>query len=246
MKIFPIKLLTSLALALLGFLGTSASAQILSYTATGTNQGEGSVTWGYAGREIGFTMGATSYSLTSVTLPLAFASTTTGTGFTLALYGYSTAAGSQSSNTPVTTTLFTSQAFTLNNSSSSSPNYTSYTFIPTTAATLTAGMTYWLVVTDTEDAGSSSMAAVYWRAGTLGNFSNGVATQIGASGAAGSYYYADPARTGTFYASTSTGDFAIAGTAVVPEPASWALGIMGLALLALRLRYRRSVEARRA
>ena len=245
MKTSPFKLLAPLILALIGFLGNSAPAQILSYSATGTALGEGSGTWGFAGREIGFTMGSTSYSLTSVKLPLAFASGTTGTGFTLTLYGYSTAAGSQSSATPVTTTLFTDPTFALNNSNGTSPTYANYTFTPTTATTLTAGMTYWLVVTDTDDTGNASLAAVYWNGSASGNFSNAVATQISVSGTqgAGTYYSSDTARGDFFNKSSNTGDFTLNGTAAVPEPSTWVLGMVGLGLLALRLRSRRQAEA---
>ena len=245
MKSSPNKILASLALALamLAALGHSASAQILSYASTGSHLGLGGTSsGGVGGREMGFTMGTSSYSVTSVALPLAFASGLSSTSFTLTLYGYSSAAGSSDSTTPLTTTLFTNPTFTYNNTSTTpTANYISYTFTPTTALTLTAGMTYWLVVSDTDNSGSS-LPGVYWRGSTSGNFSNSVATQITATGTGGEYYSTTGAL-GNFPLTSNSpnnGDFTINGTLAVPEPATWALGIMGALLLMRRLRSQRS------
>ena len=240
------KIVAPLAFAVLGFLGTSAQAQILTFTAgTSVLPIGGPATANIEARSLGFTMGATSYSLTSLVLPLAFDSGTSPSGISVTLYGFSSAAG-PASGTPVTTTLFTNPTFTYNNANSSSPTYTSYTFTPSTALTLTAGMSYWLVVGDNDNP-SGSVAPLYWEGGS-GTLTNSIATQIIATGktaaAPGGYYsQSGTALSGLTSATGNTGDFTINGTAVVPEPSTWALGMVGLGLLALRLRSRRQAEA---
>lgn len=253
MKHFQKRILALLALAVLAMLGGPASAQILSYStfiSTGTFMPLGGPNSGNVEqREIGFTMGSTSYSLTSVTLPLAFASGLTSTSFTLTLYGYSSASNSGASATPLTTAVFTNPVFSYTTTNAFAPAYATYMFTTPSATTLTAGMTYWLVLTDTDDPGSTSLSPLYWRGYTTGNFSNSVATQINMAGTgvtgttvAGGGYDSTTDRT-LMLASGNTGDFAIYGTAVVPEPSAWTFGIMGLGLLGLRLRLQEAPDS---
>lgn len=237
----------ALALALLGFLGDSAPAQaIFSSGATGNPLNLGDNTGGLGnieGREVGFTMKTTSYTLTSIVLPLAFSSTLSSSNFTLTLYGYATATGSAFSTTPDSTTVFTSPTFTYNNAGTTSSTVTlaSYTFIPTTALTLNAGWTYWLVAGDT-DTTSGTVTPVYWNGGS-GTFSTSAAAET----SPGAYYSRSGNSTRDVFVSTAssglTPAFTMNGVAVVPEPSTWVLAMLGLALLALQRRSQRKPEA---
>ena len=244
----PLKtILAPVTLVALALLGGSVSAQILSFSTTTTLMPLGGPASGnIEQREIGFTMGSTGYSLTSVVLPLAFGSSISSTSFTLTLYGYSSATNSGTSATPLTTTVFTNPTFVYDTTNQYFPTYTSYTFTPQAAATLTAGMTYWLVLTDTDNPGTTAPGPLYWRGYNAGTFSNAVATQINTAGIAaiGSGYDSTTDRT-QMQSSGNTGDFAIYGTAVVPEPPAWALGILGAAFLVRRLRSRQAAESAR-
>ena len=201
---------------------------IIGNISAGSTQVDGTGIGDGASKAAGWTMpSGTNYSLDSVTLDLRYNYWYFGTGLpapvvTAAIYGDS---GSGPTGSALVT--LTDPSFVRSNTA----DY-NYVFTPPSAFTLTAGTTYWLVLSATDPSGNNQ-DDINWRMSSPSMISpSGIATSAG-------YRWNNSGVVPPLGSSSTYNTFEVDGTAQaspVPEPATMLLAAAGLSVVLLRRR----------
>jgi hypothetical protein len=216
---------SAMVLALPGGAGAHAGSVVLVSGNPGTNDGTlsavASLGSSYA-KAVGFTMGSTSYDLTSVILRLAEQPGSTST-LSLALYG---GTPSGPSGAPLVTF-----------NTPSIPSVASdVTFLPTTSLVLQSGSTYWLEASGQ----SNTLNGIVWYASNPSVMPTGMATSEGALFTSNFSTQSSLASSGVLNMFEVLGTPTPQGTETVAEPASLIQGGLGAVLALLCFCWRRA------
>jgi len=210
------------------FVALPAGAGVIigNYSA-GSTQVEGSGVFGLSSKAAGWTMpSGTNYSLDSVTLDLEYNYWYTGLlapTVTAAIYG-----GSGSGPTGSALVTLVDPSF-VNAGDPSSHAHANYVFTPPSAFTLTAGTTYWLVLSASQPSGQMD---IDWMKSDPLITPSGIATLAG-------YRFDSSGVVPPLGISSTYNTFEVDGAAQAssaPEPASMLLAAAGLSVVLLRRR----------
>lgn len=203
-------------------INVTGSSNVTSINYTPATTGPPAASASYNAKAVGFTMGATDYSVDSITLRLSGVGNT-GTDAPLVSI-YTANAGKTAPSTLVGT--FTNPTFT-------STAITNWVFTPASGITLTAGASYFITVQQTNTTGSD-LSFVWENGGTLTDNTNTVPTGVGATHDT-ARFGGGPLASAINSVSSRHNWYQLDGTAI-PEPASALIAGLGAVLLGGRRR----------